>query len=599
MNPSLKTLYLPALLCIAVLPGMGQLTQGGNNTTTLNSTITYPSASVSGGNNSLTIGSSGQVTVTGNFTWLDQAAYINIATGGSLSIGGDLLGDGNVGTNNNYYPCISTPLSTQTMLIDCHGNLTVTGNLGAGSSTKRFKNWVILHIYSGATVTLNGNDNVLGPRGIIYVHSGGKLIVNGTNLLVEFSYSRLEIESGATVTVKNLIVNGNGTSSVTSACSTNPAPYNGTTAATDPPFTALNVNGSLTVINNLSINNAAVSAGALTQGTGHFTIGSTGSVSVSGNFVNGSSPSSSFSDTTTVNGTLTVSGNVTNNSVLNVNSGGVFNISGNVTNNSTASPTGVSVIAVSGNMHVSGSITNNDIVRAICPTGSSGAVINWGSSWLAGSASLVQNPAATQVYYFGVAGPPGTSLNLCSNGVVLGDLWQGLTARRTAITSIVLNWEVAADMPVSSYIIQRSADGVSFGPIGETAVVPGQASYSYTDAVTPAANLYYRLVALSNGFIQYSKIITVTGLPTGNQVELRPSISTEAATLLFLNSPTASHFALIVSDRMGAVQLHKEFSVRQGENFIRLDLPGVARGTYYIHIAGENGLNRTLPFVRL
>ena len=56
------------------------------------------------------------------------------------------------------------------MIIDCKGTLTVNGNLAAGSATKRFKNWVFLHIDSGATVTLNGNDNVLGPRGIYDVH---------------------------------------------------------------------------------------------------------------------------------------------------------------------------------------------------------------------------------------------------------------------------------------------------------------------------------------------------------------------------------------------------------------------------------------------
>jgi hypothetical protein len=136
--------------CLLIGPSyclQAQLTLTGGQSVSLNSAITYPLVSIAGANTTLALGSSANVTVTGGFTWLDQPSYISIASGGALTIGGNFQGDGNTGTNNNYYPCISTSgLTTQAMIIDCKGTLTVNGNLAAGSATKRFKDWVFLHI---------------------------------------------------------------------------------------------------------------------------------------------------------------------------------------------------------------------------------------------------------------------------------------------------------------------------------------------------------------------------------------------------------------------------------------------------------------------
>jgi len=548
-----------------------QLTLTAGQTVSLNSTVTYPSASISGANTTLSLGSSANVNVTGGFSWLDQPSYISIASGGALTIGGNLQGDGNTGTNNNYYPCLSTAgLTSQAMIIDCRGNLTVNGNLAAGSSTKRFKNWVFLHIYSGATVTLNGNDNVLGPRGIIYVHNGGTLKVNGTNMLVEYAYSRIEVESGGTMTAVNLTVNGNGSTVVTSACSTNPSPYDGIATTTNPPYTSLNVNGTLNVSGNLSVNDAAVSTSAMTAGTGHFTIGSAGVVTVGGNFMNGSTPTTTGSDTTTVNGTLTITGNATNNSVLNIGSAGVMTVNGStgllnntgsvygvsvintdgklnvatsITNNglininatgfvkafsnlynNTISTFGVAIITVINNLYVQGNITNNDIVRAICPPGDTAAYVAWSGAWVSGAHDTVQNYSTGTKYYTGVQVPPGNALNMCTGnqaplGIVLAIPDASQPINRTQVTRLMDN--------------------------------------------TPVMNL-------------------------------RPSVTSQPWLNVFVNLPAKEQLYLQVTDVAGRLLIRQAATAEKGDNTFTLDISRLSKGLYYVRVLNHEHLYKTL-----
>jgi hypothetical protein len=547
-----------------------QLTLTSGQSVSLNSTITYPSASISGANTTLTLGSSANVNVTGAFSWLDQPSYISIASGGSLTIGGNLQGDGNTGTNNNFYPCISSGLTAQAMIIDCRGNLTVNGNLAAGSSTKRFKNWVFLHVYSGATVTLNGNDNVLGPRGIIYVHNGGTLRVNGTNFLVEYAYSRIEIENGGTMSAVNLTVNGNGSTLVTSACSTNPYPYDGVASTTNPPYTSLNVNGALSVSGNLSVNDAAVSTSAMTAGTGHFTVGSSGTVTVGGNFMNGSAPTTTGSDTATINGTLTVTGNATNNSALTIGGTGVMTVNGstgllnntgsvygvsvitvdgklnvatNITNNglininetgfvkafanlynNTISTFGVAIITVINDLYVQGNILSNDIIRAVCPPGDTAAYVGWSGAWVSGAHDTVQNYSTGVKYYTGTEIPPGNALNMCTGN----------------------------EVPLAI------------------------------------------ILAMTDGLKPYSRPVVVRNQDNSSVVNLRPSVTSQPWLKIFINMPARAQLSLQVTDITGRTLVRQKVTAEKGDNIFTLDISRLIKGVYYVQVFNNNGLYKTI-----
>jgi hypothetical protein len=623
-----------------------QLTLTAGQTVSLNSTATYPSASVSGANTSLSLGSSANVSVTGNFTWLDQPSYISIASGGSLTIGGNFLGDGNTGTNNNYYPCISSGgLTSQAMVIECRGNLTVNGNLAAGSSTKRFKNWVFMHIYSGATVTLNGNDNVLGPRGIIYVHNGGTLNVNGTNFLVEYAYSRVEVESGGTMNAVNLTVNGNGSTIVSSACSTNPHPYNGIASTTNPPYTSLNINGTLSVSGNLSVNDAAVSTSAMTSGTGHFTVGNSGVVTVGGDFMNGSTPTTTGSDTATINGILTVTGNATNNSALNIGSAGVMTVNGStglrnntgsvygvsvinvdgrlnvatdITNNglininatgfvrafanlynNTLTTFGVAIITVINDLYVQGNIVSNDIIRAICPPGDTAAYVGWSGAWVSGAHDTVQNYSSGIKYYTGVQVPPGNALNMCTGNqiplnIVLAASLQSLKAEQAA-ADIILKWQSSVSQLPVAFIIERAVDTRSFTRAGEVVSVNGQSNYSFADKLPAAGVWYYRLKELkTDGSQQYSKTVVIRYQDNSPVISLRPSVTSEPWLRVFVEMPARGQLTLQVTDVAGRTLIRQQVVAEKGDNVFKLDITRLNKGVLYVRVINKEGFNKTI-----
>lgn len=631
------------------LQTQAQLTLTNGQSATLNTTVSYSSASITGANTTLSVGSSGNVSITGGFYWVDQPAYISIASGGSLTIGGDFQGDGNTGTNNNYYPCINTSgLTAQAMIIDCKGSLTVNGNLAAGSATKRFKNWVFLHIDSGATVTLNGNDNVLGPRGIIYVHKGGKLIVNGTNLLVEYAYSRIEIESGGTMSAVNLTVNGNGSAAVTSACSTNPSPYNGNATTTNPPYTSLNVNGTLNVSGNLNIDDASVSTSAMTAGTGHFTVGSSGTVTVAGNFMNGSAPTTTGSDTATISGTLTVTGNATNNSILNIDSNGVMNVNGstglsnntgsiykvsvinvdgklnvaaNTTNNglininstgfvkvngnllnNTISTFGVAIITVINDLYVKGNIVSNDIIRAICPAGDTAAYVGWSGTWTSNAHDTVQNYSTGVKYYMGTQVPPGHALNLCSGNMallsaVLASSLLSFTVEQAGSATNVLNWQAVTQQLPMTFVVQRSADGNLYTDAGTVTATGGNNTYTYTDRLPSTGTWYYRLkIEMPDGSEQYSKIVIVRYQEDFPAASLRPSVTSQSQITLFVTVPATDRLSLLVTDVEGRTLLRRTMPAEQGDNIFTLGIPLLHTGIYYVQVTGSSGLHKTLMF---
>lgn len=548
-----------------------QLTLTAGQSVSLNSAVTYPSVSISGANTALDIGSSANVTVTGGFTWIDQPSYISIASSGTLTIGGDFQGDGNTGTNNAYYPCISSSGSTsQAMIIDCKGTLTVNGNLAAGSATKRFKNWVFLHIDSGATVNLNGNNNVLGPRAIIYVHKNGVLNVNGSSLLMEYAYTRIEVESGGAMHAVNLTVNGNGSTIVTSACATNPAPYNGVATTTNPPYTSLNVDGLLTVSGNLNVNDASVSTSSMTSGTGHFTVGNSGTVTVGGNFMNGSTSTTTGQDTATINGTLTITGNAINNSQLKIGSTGVMTVNGssgmsnntgsvygaslitvlgklnvatNITNNgliyidstgntrvygnlynNTIATYGVAIITVINQLYVQGNISSNDIIRAICPPGDTAAYVGWGSAWISGVHDTVQNYSTGVKYYTGSQVPPGNALNMCTGN--------------QALLAIVLA------MPNDSLQNRRSP-------------------------MIPVRN-------------------------TNPVARLQPSVTNEPWLTVYVNMPARDQLYLLLTDVQGRLLQRKTVMAEKGSNYFKLDISRLGTGLYYVQLFDNNGTHATL-----
>lgn len=76
----------------------------------------------------------------------------------------------------------------------------------------------------------------------------------------------------------------------------------------------------------------------------------------------------------------------------------------------------------------------------------------------------------------------------------------------------VLSWTASADDGVGRFVVERSADGISWSQRDVVAVSPGQKDYSYLDASPLPGTSFYRLDLLNaNGSVTYSAVKTITG----------------------------------------------------------------------------------------
>jgi hypothetical protein len=109
--------------------------------------------------------------------------------------------------------------------------------------------------------------------------------------------------------------------------------------------------------------------------------------------------------------------------------------------------------------------------------------------------------------------------------VVLPVVLTGFAATRTA-TGVQLRWSTASETNSTRFEVERSLDGVLFGPVGSVAAAGTSQqlrSYAYPDAAAPASGLYYRLRQVDlDGTARYSPVATVGGPGAGLALSPNP-----------------------------------------------------------------------------
>ena len=161
-----------------------------------------------------------------------------------------------------------------------------------------------------------------------------------------------------------------------------------------------------------------------------------------------------------------------------------------------------------------------------------------------------------------------------------------------------LSWKVNNEQNLNRYVVERSADGVRFSPIGE---VPAMAKeeYFYGDNIqnVPGSVLYYRLKSVDvDGQFSYSSIIKMVRTERGWIVEVRPNPFSEKI-VLQVESPVNEKLNIAISDLSGKQILNRGVNVFSGTNVF--DIPEAAsfpRGVYMVKIRG-NAYSQTLILV--
>lgn len=184
-----------------------------------------------------------------------------------------------------------------------------------------------------------------------------------------------------------------------------------------------------------------------------------------------------------------------------------------------------------------------------------------------------------------------------SNNLALDSASVTLTAfegQRQPDGTVLLTWRTAG-FDSASFVLERSRDGLTFGPVGP---VPGQGSspqptsYRYLDSAAPVGQLYYCLrQGNSSGPASYSAVVAVSGAGAVARLGLYPSPALSQLTLLL---PAAAVGQPVQVLDLGG----RRVAVPSGPHPTELDVSQLAAGTYLVQV-GAGGASLTRRFVKL
>ena len=170
-----------------------------------------------------------------------------------------------------------------------------------------------------------------------------------------------------------------------------------------------------------------------------------------------------------------------------------------------------------------------------------------------------------------------------------------LAAQRESNGSVLVQWSTATEENNAYFELERSADGLAFGAVGQVAGNGNSSqahTYSYADTKAPDGVLYYRLRQVDeDGQSTYSRVVVVTGHNAAAQIALYPNPATDQFTLTL---PVALATQPVrVFDLQG--RLVAEL-IRNSTG--RFEVGALAAGTYFVRIEGS-GINLNQRFVKL
>ncbi|MGZ5285677.1 MAG: T9SS type A sorting domain-containing protein [Flavisolibacter sp.] len=171
----------------------------------------------------------------------------------------------------------------------------------------------------------------------------------------------------------------------------------------------------------------------------------------------------------------------------------------------------------------------------------------------------------------------------------------GLSANKVA-NGIDVKWDIADEIDVKEYQLEKSTNGVSFQTVGTVAAHGRSTMYSYVDPNNKAEQIFYRVKSVDiDGKTKYSGIIRFKGNTSfTSDVKVYPSPARSQITVQ--HSRLESKARITVSTIDG--RMVKMVTPGQGNSNTMLDISSLSAGTYVLKIDNGNGKVETTTFVK-
>lgn len=163
--------------------------------------------------------------------------------------------------------------------------------------------------------------------------------------------------------------------------------------------------------------------------------------------------------------------------------------------------------------------------------------------------------------------------------------------------NIVLNWQTASEINSSSFVVERSEDGIFFDVIGQLEAAGNSSfeiNYSFTDRHIPPGTYYYRLQQLDmDGSTVYSPVKSESSC-LQTSVFIYPNPTSESCEISF--GKVISDGQLIVRNTLGQI-IHSSFF--EDTFTIHISTVSMSAGTYVVEIYENGFLNEKLRLVKV
>lgn len=216
-----------------------------------------------------------------------------------------------------------------------------------------------------------------------------------------------------------------------------------------------------------------------------------------------------------------------------------------------------------------------------------------------------------QTYYFNfaVTADPATKnpdrfrLYFRNLGIASGPLpvrFTGIQARRTN-SSVSINWQVAEQLNVAQYQVERSLDGRQFQVIDRVAALTNgsQFQYSSVDQQAGAAVMYYRIRSVDlDGRTQLSDVVRVQ--PNKEQsvsMQVFPNPAPMSQLQVQLQLVQASPVQWRLLDANGRIVFQQQLQLQAGAQVLRPAVNGAIQAGLYqvqVWVAGQPTMQQTV-----
>lgn len=170
-----------------------------------------------------------------------------------------------------------------------------------------------------------------------------------------------------------------------------------------------------------------------------------------------------------------------------------------------------------------------------------------------------------------------------------------------------LNWQTATESNSNYFVVERSTDGIQFTEIDRVNAARNSQTinnYAFTDESASVQN-YYRLKQVDvDGAYEYSEIIKINTTcfdgTVSDILDVFPNpVGSIGAMNMSVFSKTDESAFITVLNLEGKVILKKAINLIEGTNSLHYSVKGLAAGTYFLRLEGDNWHSGTQKFIKV